>query len=135
MAKIIFSLEELVDVLIACEILPLNIVRARAKDDEIHFVIKTQSPILPYIPASLRYLRFENNHAIFELTLVGGRADKVMSMIDPAIGIKMPEYIKFEYPLLIVDVDKLFDEKNIKSMRAEEVFFEDGQLNIVVSIK
>jgi len=134
MVKITLSLEELVEILISNEILPRNITRARVKDNEIQFVIITQSSILPYIPASLKYLRFENNHAIFELTLAGGRADKMISMIDQPLELKLPAYIKIDYPNVVVDIDKLFHQKNIRSMRVEDIFFEDGQLTIIIGI-
>ncbi len=131
MAKLTFGLEELVKILISNELLPRKITRIRVKDDEVHFVIKTQSFILPFIPASLKYLRFENNCAIFELTLISGRADKIISMFDQALELKLPAYIKFEYPNIIVDIDKLFLENNIKSVRVENALFEDGRFTIV----
>ena len=131
MAKLTFGLEELVKILISNELLPRKITRIRVKNDEVHFVIKTQSCILPFIPASLKYLRFENNRAVFELTVISGRADKIISMFEQSIELKLPAYIKFEYPNIVIDIDKLFHEKNIKGVCVEDIFYEDGQLTIV----
>ena len=70
MARIIFSLEELTKLLISNELLPGDILRPRVQGDKIHFIIRTDSFILPFIPASLRYVSFSDNNAVFELTIV-----------------------------------------------------------------
>ena len=131
MAKLTFGLEELVKILISNELLPRKITRIRVKNDEVHFVIKTQSFILPFVPGSLRYIKFEENHAVFELALAGGRVDKIIGMFDQTIELNLPSYVKFEYPNIVIDIDKLFHEKNIKGVCVEDIFYEDGQLTIV----
>ncbi len=131
MAKIILSLEELVEILISNEILPRNIARARVKDNEIHFVINTQSFILPFIPASLRYLNFENGNMVFELTLVNGQVNEIMNGFNQAFELKIPAYMKYEYPNIFIDVDKLFQKKNIRGVQVKDVFFENGEFTIV----
>lgn len=131
MAKIILSLEELMEILISNEILPRNVARVQVKDKEIHFVIDTQSFILPFIPASLKFLNFENNNMVFELTLVNGQVNEIMSGFNQVFEQKMPVYVKYEYPSIFVDVDKLLLEKNIKGVKVEDVFFEKGEFTIV----
>ena len=79
MAKITFSLEELIKILISNELLPRQIIRARVKGQRVHFVIRTNAFILPFIPASLRYVSFDNHNAIFELTIVSGHLNKAVS--------------------------------------------------------
>ena len=131
MAKISFSLEELLEVLISNKVLPPEIVRARVKGERIHFVIRTTSFILPFIPASLRFLSFDDNNAIFELTIVSGRVTEVIGRLNQIFKLKIPSYMKLDYPRLFVDVDMLLKEKNIRGIRVEDIFFEEGKFTIV----
>jgi hypothetical protein len=131
MAKITFSLEELLKILTSNELLPPEIVRARIKGQRIHFVIRTNAFILPFIPASLRYVSFDNNNAIFELTIASGHLNKAVSWLNQALKLKIPAFMKLEYPNVSVDIDKLLEEKNIKGLRVKDIFFENGQFTIV----
>ncbi len=131
MAKITLSLEELVEILISNEILPRNIARVQVSDNEIHFIINTPSFILPFIPATLRYLNFQNSNMVFELTLVNGQVNEIMHGFNQVFEPRMPAYMKYEYPNIFVDVDRLFHEKNIKGVKVEDVFFEKGEFTIV----
>ena len=127
MAKIIFSIEEMVRIVISNELLPKNIVRVKVKGDRVHFYIKTQSFILPFIPASLRFLSFNNNNVTFELTVVSGQVNKAIGRFDQLLNFKIPEYMKLEYPNIVVDIDKLLQEKNIRGLRLKSVVFENGE--------
>ena len=131
MAKITFSLEELIEVLVSNEFLPKNIIRVKVKDDKVHFYIKTESFILPFIPASLKFLGFDNNNVTFELTLVSGQVSKAIGRLDQLFDLTMPAYITLEYPNIVVDMDKLLEEKNIRGIRLKDVFFKDGEFVIV----
>ena len=46
------------------------------------------------------------------------------------LQLKLPLYIKLEYPKIFVDADKLFKEKNIKGIRVKDVSFEGGEFTI-----
>jgi hypothetical protein len=131
MATIIFSLEELLKILISNELLPRQIIRARVKGQRVHFVIRTSAFILPYIPASLRYISFDNNNAIFELTIASGHLNKTVSWLNQALKLKMPACMKLEYPNISVDIDRLLEEKNIKGVQVEDIFFDNGEFTIV----
>ncbi len=131
MAKITFSLEELLKILISNELLPRQMIRARVKGQRVHFVIRTNAFILPYIPASLKYIGFDNNNAIFELTIVHGHLNKAVSWFNQALKLKIPACMKLEYPNISVDIDKLLKEKNIKGVQVKDIFFENGQFTIV----
>ena len=131
MARIIFGFEELLEILVCNRLLPGSIVRARVKGERIHFVIKTNSFILPFIPASVKYLRLEGSHIVFELAIVSNRANKAISWLNQMLEPKMPAYTKLEYPILSVDMDKLLAEKNIRGVRIKEIFFEDGEFTLI----
>ena len=131
MEKITFSLEELLKILVSNELLPRQIIRARVKGQRVHFVIKTSSFVLPYIPASLRYISFDNNNAIFELTIVSGHLNKAVSWLNQALKLKIPAFMKLEYPNISVDIDRLLEGKNIKGVRVKDIFFENGDFTIV----
>jgi len=131
MAKITFSLEELLKILISNGLLPRQIIRARVKGQRVHFVIRTTSFILPFIPASLRYISFDNNNAIFELTIVSGHLNKAVSWLNQALKLKIPACMKLEYPNIFIDIDKLLEEKNIEGVRVKDIFFDNGQFAIV----
>ncbi len=131
MAKITFSLDELLKILISNELLPPQIIRARVTGQRVHFVIRTNSFILPFIPASLRYVSFDNNNAIFELTIVSDHLNKAVSWLNQVLKLKIPAFMKLEYPNISVDIEKLLEEKNIKGVRVKDIFFENGDFTIV----
>ncbi len=131
MAKITFSLEELLKILISNELLPRQMIRARVKGQRVHFVIRTNAFILPFIPASLKYISFDNNNAIFELTIASGHLNKAVSWLNQALKLKIPACMKIEYPNISVDIDKLLKEKNIRGVQVKDIFFENGDFTIV----
>jgi len=127
MAKIIFSSEELIKILMSNDLLPQNIVRVKVKGDSVHFYIKTQSFILPFIPASLRFLSFNSNNVTFELTVVSSQVSKTIGRFDQLLDFKMPEYMGLEYPNIFVDVDKLLQKKNIRGLRLKSIVVENDK--------
>jgi hypothetical protein len=130
MANITFTLEELLTLLLSNNLLPSQIARAQIKDDCFHFAVKTDAFILPFVPASLKFLSYENNIARFELTLVSGHFNKALSMFGGSFESKLPEYVKLELPNVLVDIEKLLEKKNIKGIHVRDVTFESGEFSI-----
>lgn len=130
MAKITFSLDELTQILISNELLRGEILRPKVEGDIIHFVIKTNSFILPYIPASLGYMGFSDNLATFELTIVSSYLNKAVGRLKQILQLKLPVYIKLKFPKFFVDVDKLLKEKNIRGIRVKDISLKDGEFTI-----
>ncbi|HUT47465.1 MAG TPA: hypothetical protein VMX36_14385 [Sedimentisphaerales bacterium] len=130
MAKITFNLEELIQILISNELLRGEILRPKVDGDRIHFVIRTNSFILPYIPASLGYLGFSDNLATFELTIVSSHLNKAVSRLKKILQFKLPVYMKLEYPKIFVDVEKLLKEKNIRGIRVKDISLKGGEFTI-----
>jgi hypothetical protein len=130
MATITFSLDEFTEILISNELLREEILRPKVEGERIQFVIKTNSFILPYIPASLGYLGFSDDQAIFELIIVSSYLNKAVSRLKQILQLKLPSYIKLEYPKIFVDVEKLLNEKNVKGIRVKDVSLKDGEFTI-----
>ena len=131
MARIVFGFEELLEILVCNGLLPGSIVRARVKGERIHFVIKTNSFILPFIPASVKYLHLKGSHIVFELTIVSNSVSKAISWLSQMLEHRMPTYMKLEYPILSVDMGEMLAEKHIRGVHVKEVFFEDGDFTLI----
>ena len=130
MATISFSLKELKQILISNELLQGNIIRPKVEGERIHFVIRTNSFILPYIPASSGFLSFSENQAIFELTIVSSHLNKAVNRLKEMVQLELPAYIRLEYPKIFVDVEKLFEEKNVRGIRVKDISLKDGEFTI-----
>lgn len=133
MAKLTFSLDELTKILANNDLLQGKISRLKADGERISFVIRTNSFILPYIPASLGFLSFYDNQAIFELTIISNLLNKAVNQLKQMLQIKLPAYMKFEYPKIFVDAEKLLKEKNIRGIRVEDVSLKAGEFTITTS--
>ena len=131
MAKIILGLEELIQVLSSNRLLPTEITRVRVAGERIHFVIRTSSFVMPFVPASLRFSSFEGGTAVFEFAVVSSRVSKAASWLSQMFKIKIPEYAKLDYPKISVDVDELLKQKNIRGVRVTNVFLEEGKFTIL----
>ena len=131
MAKITFSLEELIGILTANKLLPAEIVRAKAKGQSLHFAVKTGSFILPFVPASLSYSSFDGGNAVFELSVVSGRLNKAASWFNELLKPKLPACMEIDYPKISVDINKLLAEKGVKGVRVKDMFFEGDEFSVV----
>jgi hypothetical protein len=131
MAKITFSLQELIEIMVSNDLLPQQVVRVRVKGEKIHFVVKTNAFILPYIPASLGYVRFDGKNALFKLTNVSGPVNKIMGWLHQALKLKMPAFVKLEYPQVSMDINLLLKERNIRGIQVKDIAFKDGRFDIV----
>ena len=130
MAKITFNLEELIQILTSNELLREEILRPKVEGDRIHFVIKSNSFILPYIPASLVYLSFSEHRAVFELIIVSSRLNRPLRRLNQILHLRLPIYVSLEYPKVYVDTDKLLEEKKIRGIRVKDVSYNDGEFTI-----
>jgi hypothetical protein len=130
MAKITFSHTELIKILISNELLPKKILRPKVEGDEIHFVVETNLPLLQFVPASLRYLSYTDNNAIFELTVVNSSLNAMIGRLNLLSKLNAPAYVKFDFPKVYVDVNELLKEKNIRGVLLKDIIFNDGEFTI-----
>ena len=86
---------------------------------------------MPFIPVSLKYLRFDGNTVVFEFTLVSSHLNKAVSWLNQRLEVKVPAFVRFQYPDVFVDVGTLLEQKNIRGVRVREIHFEDGEFAIV----
>jgi hypothetical protein len=131
MAKMTFSLDELIGILTANGLLPGEILRLKAKDGKIHFVVKTGMFILPFVPASLSFSSFDGNNAVFELAIVSGRLSKAKKWFDELLKPRLPACMELDYPKISVDINKLLAEKGIKGVQVKDMLFEDGGFAVI----
>ena len=88
-----FTLDELLGVIQSNNLLPPQITKTEIKDGSIHFVVKTEAFLIPYIPASLKYVSFENDTVTFELNIVGGHFNKALGFFSKSIESKIPDFV------------------------------------------
>ena len=131
MAVITFTLNELLEILKSNNLLHKQIVRSEVKNDCIEFIVDTQMFMLPAIPVSLKYKKYENNIATFEISLGNGQFNQALGMIGNTYQSKLPEYVKLDLPDVLIDLQKLLDRRNIKGIRIKEITQADNQLTIV----
>ncbi len=131
MAQITFSHAELIKILLSNEFLPKQILRPKVEGDEIHFVVETNLPLLQFVPASLRYLSYTDNHAIFELTVVNSSLNAMIGRLNLLSKLNAPAYVKFDFPKVSVDINELLKEKNIRGVLIKDIIFNDGEFTIV----
>jgi hypothetical protein len=63
----------------------------------------------------------------FELTVVSSQVSKTIGRFNQLLDFQMPEYMKLEYPNIVIDIEKLLHEKNIRGLRLRSVVFEDDK--------
>ncbi|MDT8301994.1 MAG: hypothetical protein RQ760_10965 [Sedimentisphaerales bacterium] len=130
MAGITFSHVELLKILLSNELLPDKILRPKVEGDEIHFVVETNLPLIQFVPASLRFISYTDNNAIFELSVVNSSLNAMIGRLNLLSKLNAPEYVKFDFPRVYVDVNELLKEKNIRGVLLKDITFNDGEFTI-----
>lgn len=131
MAKMSFSHAELIKILLSNELLPKQMLRPKVEGDEIHFVVETNLPLIQFVPASLRFLSYADNKAIFELTVVNSSLNAMIGRLNLLSKLDAPEYVEFDFPKVYVDINELLKEKNISGVLIKDIIFKDDELKIV----
>ena len=133
MAKITFTHTELLNILLANELLPKKVLRPKVEGQEIHFTVETNIPLLQYVPASLKFVSFTDNNAIFELTVVNSSLSKTISRLNLMSKLDVPDYVKIEFPRISVDINELLKHRNIRGVKIEDIIFDNGEFTIITS--
>ena len=133
MATITFTHTELLSILLSNELLPKKISRPKIEGQEIHFTVETNLPILPLVPASLKFVSFADNKAIFELTVVNSTLNKTISRFNLLSKLDVPDYVEIDFPKISVDVNELLRRRNIRGVQLKDILFNNGEFTIVTS--
>jgi hypothetical protein len=132
MAVITITYEELLEILKTNNLLPEQIARVTVKNECFHFAIRTENFLIPFVPASLKYISFENNTAKFELFVISSHFNKAIGWFGQSYLSKLPDYVKLELPYVLFDIEKILQEKNIKGIRIKEVVHETCQFTVII---
>ena len=127
MAKMIFTLEEVKEILLSNNRIPSYIADFGTENQTVSFKVKA----IP-IPISLTYNSFVNGVVTLKINkgkLVALFLNKLIIRIFPE---KMPDYIKLDYPNIYVDVKKLLTANNINGINVKSIVVE-GDSFIVTS--
>ena len=132
MAKITFSLKEIIEILDQNEQIHRDITDLRVEGETVHFKIKTGIPLVPLVPASATYENFEHNILTLRMHIqrVGSAlAKKAVHWMTARHSEKIPPFITIDYPELYIDVKRAIDT-NIKGVVVEDILHEDGHFTV-----
>jgi hypothetical protein len=141
MAKIIFSLQEIREILLSNKWIrmPPNIKNLRLGADNIHLIVgmgQTSIPLMPsvplLVPISTRFVRFDKPVAIFEITNKARLTKGIVNRFIPMLKDIIPDYVKVDYPNIHIDINRLLVEKNVKAVQVEEIVFDGGEFTVVI---
>ena len=127
MAKIIFTLDEAISILIANNILPEQITNVRANGENISFRVDTGLPLLSSVPASIKYVDFKYGIAKLEMSLP---LQRITNKLIQFFSEKIPKEIKFENPNILVDINKIIKKKS-KGINVENIIYENESFVII----
>ena len=138
MAKLIFSLQEAIEILKANGSIPEQITDIKTKDDSISFKANIKFPVIKSvpIPISLKYAGFENGSAIFKMTLALHEKiqkmipmNKIANKLSEIFSEKIPEEITVDYPKVFVDFNTVISSK-VNNIKIEKLIYENGEFVI-----
>jgi len=135
MAKLTFTLNELLELVLANGKLPEQLSDVRAEGSGICFTIKIPAFLLPSMPASIKFKEFDNGKAVLEAEILNEQINNTIGKFSGMLGNKLPSFISLEYPQIYVNIDKMLIEKNIKGFTIQDVAFEDGEFTIITDKK
>ncbi|MHB9071708.1 MAG: hypothetical protein ACYC54_15220 [Sedimentisphaerales bacterium] len=124
MAKIIFSLEEAKEILLSNIQIPNYISDIKTEGQTFSFTIETGLPLKKHISPIVSYSSFENGIVTLKITInylkgnfLEMAANLLISLSSKFKG-SIPHYIKFDYPIITVDLNILMTDKNIVTVHS-----------------
>lgn len=127
MAKMIFTLEEVKDILLSNNRIPHYITDLRTEGAVVSLKIETGFPIKKSISPIVEYISFDYGVVTLKMTvkyLKGKRLEKVANWLIHKFQKEMPAFIKLDYPNIYVDVEMLLTDNNFNWVKVESVVFE-----------
>jgi hypothetical protein len=133
MAKITFSPQEAISLLISSKFLPEMITDIKVDRDTVSFKVATGLPLTDSLPVSIKYLRFKKGILTLQATIAflkGKTLDTVVSLVAGALARDYPDEIQLDYPRIYVHINKLLAARNIRSLEVREITFDKGHFTI-----
>jgi len=133
MAKMIFTLDEVKEILLSNNQIPHYISDFRTEGQTVSFKIDMGIPFIPPIPVAIKYVSYQSNIITLEIvrdSINGKLADKVVSRVISKFQNKMPTYTKLDYPNIYVDVKSLLTNNSIMGVKVEDVVFEGNSFTV-----
>ena len=134
MAKLIFSLQEAVEILKENDFIPEKITDIETKGDSISFKADIKMPIIKSvsIPITLKYVGFEKGNAIFEMILPLQKLlpmNKIVTKLADRFSEKIPGAITINYPKIFADFNAVISNK-VNGIKVEDFVCKNGEFMI-----
>ena len=133
MAKMIFTLDEVKEILLSNTRIGHYISDFRTEGQTVSFKIDMGIPFIGPIPVAVKYVSYQSYSITLEIvrdSVNGKQADKVVSRVIGKFQNKMPTYTKLDYPNIYVDVESLLTDKGIMGVKVEDVVVEGSSFTV-----
>lgn len=124
MAKIIVSVAEIIDIIVANNLMPEQISEIDIQGDTISFQYKTGKIVPAKIEASVNFEEFDKGLMIFGIQ-TSWLADKLLRIM----SLPQSNYIQIDYPNVIFYMQRFFNDK-LKGVQIEDIKFQKGEFTI-----
>ncbi|MCK4653364.1 MAG: hypothetical protein KAU01_02845 [Candidatus Cloacimonetes bacterium] len=124
MTKVIVSIAEIIDIMVANNLMPEQISEIDISGDTISFQYNTGKIIPAKIEASIYFEEFDKGLMIFgiQTTWLSDKLLRIMSL-------PQNEYIQVDYPSIIFYIQRFFNDK-LKIVQIENIKYENGKFTI-----
>ena len=124
MAKIIVSVAEIIDTIVANNLMPEQISEIDIQGDTISFQYNTGKIVPAKIEASINFEEFDKDLMIFGIQTTW-LADKLLRIM----SLPQNDYIQIDYPNIIFYVQRFLNDK-LKIVQIEDIKYENGKFTI-----
>ena len=124
MAKIIVSVAEIINTIVANNQMPEQISEIDIQGDSISFQYKTGMLVPAKIEASVNFEEFDKGLMIFGIQ-TSWLADKLLRIM----SLPQSNYIQIDYPNVIFYMQRFFNDK-LKGVQIEDIKFQKGEFTI-----
>ncbi|GEM_PF-4696205 len=135
MARITFTLTEIMNILDSNEQIHRDISDMRVEGADVHFNINTNLPLIHKVPASAHFVSFDDGIMKLRMTIHGlppALVSKGIKLLSHKFDENVPEFITMEYPYMYIDVPEAISA-NIKGVRVDEIYHQDGHFTVITS--
>jgi len=125
MAQISVSLAELIDLVIANNIMPDQISNIEPQGESLNFEFRTGLFFPKYVQIYVNVLEFEKGILVLEL-ITDWFAEKLMKLLP----FKNNEFLEYDFPRIIINLQTLLN-KYIKGLKIDRIEYKNSRFNIL----